>query len=228
MRDTWKHQVVPIRSGDVAVGTLYIDPFHEPNKLGSRGDAYLAELSASLLSALGVGLLTALAVSLIVARRLAHPLETLTLAVRRLEAGDRSSQIAATGGGEVRDLAAAFKSLVDSLARVEQLRSNMVNDIAHELRTPLTTVRGYIEAIQDGVTEATPQVLDTIYGELLQLTRLIDDLRDIALAEAGQLHLLAVHRFRSLDFRGGGRLAPRKSVSVELVLARPYQRSRTP
>ena len=92
-------------------------------------------------------------------------------------------------GGEVGALALAFNSLVDSLGRVERLRSNMVNDIAHELRTPLTTIRGYVEAFQDGVAEPTPEILDLLFGELMQLTRLVDDLRDIALAEAGQLHL---------------------------------------
>ncbi|MFN0072885.1 MAG: sulfatase-like hydrolase/transferase [Chloroflexota bacterium] len=189
VRDTWRHQVVPIRASDVAVGTLYIDPLHAPNKFGARGDAFLSELSTSLLTALGVGLLTALAISLLVARRLAMPLETLTVAVRKLEAGERTTQIDASMAGEVGALADAFNSLVSSLARVEQLRSNMVNDIAHELRTPLTTLRGYVEAFRDGVADPTPEVLETLHGELLQLTRLVDDLRDIALAEAGQLHL---------------------------------------
>lgn len=189
VKDAWKHLVVPIRAGDVAVGTLYVDPIHAPSKLGPRGDAFVSELSTSLLSALGVGMLAALAVSLLVARRLAAPLEALTVAVRRLEAGERSAHIEISRDGEVGALAEAFNSLVDSLARVEQLRSNMVNDIAHELRTPLTTIRGYVEAIQDGVAEPNPDVLDTVHGELLQLSRLVDDLRDLALAEAGQLHL---------------------------------------
>ncbi|HEX3244746.1 MAG TPA: ATP-binding protein, partial [Chloroflexota bacterium] len=189
VRDAWRHQIVPIRAGDTAVGTLYIDPLHAPSKLGPRGDAFVSQLTTSLLSALGVGLLGALAVSLLVARHLATPLETLTAAVRRLEAGERSSHIDSGVGGEVGALADAFNSLVDSLSRVEKLRSNMVNDIAHELRTPLTTIRGYVEAFQDGVAEPTPEILDLLFGELLQLTRLVDDLRDIALAEAGQLHL---------------------------------------
>jgi signal transduction histidine kinase len=187
--ERWRQEIVPIRSGDVAVGTLYVDPLIPRERFGERGDAFLAELTRSLLSALGVGLLAALAVSLLLARRLARPLEMLTAAARRLEAGERPTELRTSMGGEVGQLAEAFNSLAASLTRVEQLRQNMVNDIAHELRTPLTTVQGYIEALQDGITEATPEVLNTVHTELLQLTRLVDDLRDLALAEARQLSL---------------------------------------
>ncbi|MGE3273231.1 MAG: sulfatase-like hydrolase/transferase, partial [Chloroflexota bacterium] len=92
-------------------------------------------------------------------------------------------------GGEVGDLAEAFNSLASSLARVEQLRQNMVSDVAHELRTPLTSIRGYLEAIQDGIVEPNEQTLATIHHEMLQLTRLVDDLQELSLAEAHQLHL---------------------------------------
>src|SRR3712207_2485100 len=65
----------------------------------------------------------------------------------------------------------------------------MVTDIAHELRTPLSSIRGYLEAIQDGVVEPDEQTLDTVHRELMQLTRLVDDLQELSLAEAHQLYL---------------------------------------
>jgi arylsulfatase A-like enzyme len=109
--------------------------------------------------------------------------------VRRLERGDAVQRIDTAVGGEVGDLAEAFNSLAASLARVEQLRQNMVSDVAHELRTPLTSIRGYLEAIQDGVVEPDEQTLATIHHEMLQLTRLVDDLQELSLAEAHQLQL---------------------------------------
>lgn len=217
--DRWRQEIVPIRSGDMAVGTLYIDPLIPRERFGQRGDAFLAELTTSLLSATGVGLLAALALSLLLARRLARPLEMLTGAARRLEAGERPTALETSMGGEVGQLAEAFNSLAASLARVEKLRQNMVNDIAHELRTPLTTVRGYIEALQDGVTEPTPEVLNTVHTELLQLTRLVDDLRDLALAEARQLRLapepVDVDELITHDVRASAVAADLQHVRIE-------------
>ena len=65
----------------------------------------------------------------------------------------------------------------------------MVTDIAHELRTPLTNIRGYLEAVRDGVVAARPDVIDSLYEESLLLSRLVEDLQELALAEAGQLRL---------------------------------------
>ncbi len=76
------------------------------------------------------------------------------------------------------------------LETVEQLRRNMVTDVAHELRTPLSNIRGYLEAIQDGVIEPDSTLITSLHEEALQLTRLVDDLQELALAEAGQLNLV--------------------------------------
>ena len=136
-----------------------------------------------------MGLLAAIVLSVGMARLLAAPLEALTRAVRGLERGDAVQRIDTSVGGEVGALAEAFNSLAASLARVEQLRQNMVSDIAHELRTPLTSIRGYLEAIQDGIVEPNDETLATIHQEMLQLTRLVDDLQELSLAEAHQLQL---------------------------------------
>jgi signal transduction histidine kinase len=79
--------------------------------------------------------------------------------------------------------------MADSLARIEQLRRNMVSDVAHELRTPLSNICGYLEAIQDNVIQPTPEAIDSLYEEALLLHRLINDLQELAVAEAGQLKL---------------------------------------
>ena len=82
-----------------------------------------------------------------------------------------------------------FHQMAGSLAQQERLRRNLMADIAHELRTPLSVIRGDLEALLDGVYDPTPDVLASLQEESLLLSRLVDDLRALALAEAGQLQL---------------------------------------
>jgi two-component system sensor histidine kinase BaeS len=79
--------------------------------------------------------------------------------------------------------------MADGLARTEALRRAMVTDVAHELRTPLTNLRGYLEAVRDGVTEPRTEVIESLYEEAMLLSDLVDDLQDLTLSEAGQLTL---------------------------------------
>jgi len=193
-RDEWRGRRVSIRSQEFAVGTLYINPMGLGQRaVDTRGQLFLSTLNSYLSWAVVVGVVAALALSLGLARWIAAPLEALTGAVRRMERGELEQRIDTSIGGEVGALAEAFNSLAASLARVEALRQNMVTDIAHELRTPLSSIRGYLEAIQDGVVKPNRATLDTIHRELMQLTRLVDDLQELSLAEAHQLQL---HRER--------------------------------
>jgi signal transduction histidine kinase len=75
------------------------------------------------------------------------------------------------------------------LTRSEQLRRNMVNDIAHELRTPLTNIRCHLETLQDGLAEAGPELMNSLYEEAMLLNRIVNDLQDLTLAESDQLRL---------------------------------------
>jgi signal transduction histidine kinase len=87
------------------------------------------------------------------------------------------------------ELAAAFNTMTDNLSRVEKLRSDMVADIAHELRTPLSNVKGYLEAVSDGLVASDESTLSSLTEEVDLLSRLVDDLQELALAEAGELKL---------------------------------------
>jgi len=87
------------------------------------------------------------------------------------------------------ELAVAFNQMIRELARADELRRNMTADVAHELRTPLSVIRGKLEGVLDGVYPATPEHLEPILDEILLLTRLVEDLHLMALAEAGQLAL---------------------------------------
>jgi signal transduction histidine kinase len=117
------------------------------------------------------------------------PIKALTQAAQAMEQGDLSQRVHIRSKNEIGILARAFNTMAEGQARFEQLRRNMISDIAHELRTPLTNIRGYLEGIQDQIFQPTPEIIGSLYEESLLLTRLVTDLQDLSLAEAGQLYL---------------------------------------
>jgi two-component system sensor histidine kinase BaeS len=139
--------------------------------------------------ALVVAGLAALLLTAALSRRIIRPVEELTLAAQAMATGDLGRRVAVGAPDEIGTLGRAFNSMADSLQRVEGLRRTLVGDVAHELRTPLTNIRGYLEALRDGVARPDAGMIDSLHEEALLLNRLIDDLQDLALAEAGQLRL---------------------------------------
>ncbi|RIQ35934.1 sensor histidine kinase [Jiangella rhizosphaerae] len=142
------------------------------------------------LTGLGV-LAAATGVTVLAGRRLSHPIRTLTAAAQQLAAGGRGTRVEVTGRDEVARLGHAFNAMASSIEENERQRKAMVSDIAHELRTPLANVRGYLEAAEDGVVPMDAQLVSSLLEESTLLQRLIDDLQDLALADAG---MLRVHR----------------------------------
>ncbi|HEX8197562.1 MAG TPA: ATP-binding protein [Pyrinomonadaceae bacterium] len=152
-------------------------------------DLFINSLNQTLLFGGLTSVIIALVIAFFLSRRILRPIEALTSAVRKMESGNLSQRVNVSSKDEIGELARAFNSMAGNLVRVEQLRQNMVNDVAHELRTPLTNIRCQIESVQDGLVSPTPDVIDSLYEEAMLLNRLIDDLQDMALAEAGQLAL---------------------------------------
>jgi signal transduction histidine kinase len=148
---------------------------------------------ASLAWIVGLGSLAATAVALLVAllvaRQLVRPLQSMTAAARRLAAGQRHDPLPIAADTELAELAQAFNTMAAELGRQEDLRRQMVADIAHELRTPLSVLRLQVESIEDGIVPASPDALGAIDNQLDLLSRLVDDLRLLSLVEAGQLSL---------------------------------------
>ena len=103
--------------------------------------------------------------------------------------GQVVQQVKVTSDDEIGKLAAAFNRMSQEVTRVNQLRRQMTADIAHDLRTPLTVIAGYIESMQDGVLQPTPQRLALIYAEIQHLQNLVGDLRMLSLVDAGELSL---------------------------------------
>lgn len=124
-------------------------------------------------------------------RTIATPIDELVDATRRVTAGDYSVRVDRPHRGprELRELAAGFNTMTARLETNEDQRRSLLADVSHELRTPLAVVRGNIEAIVDGVHPADPEHLSAILDETLVLGRLVEDLRTVALSEAGTLPL---------------------------------------
>ncbi|MEU9521735.1 ATP-binding protein [Streptomyces sp. NPDC048224] len=140
--------------------------------------------------AAGVALVVILG-GLLLSRAVLRPVRALTLAAKGLGEGDLGRRVPASGRDEIAQLGWAFNRMADSLQASEEHQRRLTSDIAHELRTPLANLRGYLEALRDGVLEPTPELLESLHEEALLQQRIVDDLRDLALAEAGAL---AYHR----------------------------------
>ena len=129
----------------------------------------------------------ALAIAGFLAWRLVRPLRQLTVAAEGIAQGDFSERVPVPRSDAVGELAATFNYMAVELERAAQLRRNMTAAVAHELRTPLRGVRGKLEGVLDGVYPATPEHPEPILEATELLTYLVEDLRLLAQAEAGQL-----------------------------------------
>lgn len=183
----------PVAPGDVTpltvdgrtMGYLGIEPrthlagAHQRRFIREQGDAFL--VVALLLVCLAAGL------ALPLARRMVRPLRELAEASRSLAAGEFSTRVSVTSRDELGELAGTFNTLALTLEKNEESRRQWVADISHELRTPLAVLRGEIEALQDGVRQATPESIHSLHNEVLRLGRLVDDLHQLAMTDLGAL-----------------------------------------
>jgi signal transduction histidine kinase len=164
----------------------------------------------------------ALLLTVVLSRRIVNPVTALTVAAGGMARGQLDQRVHIASRDEIGELGRAFNHMADSLNMSEQLRRQMVTDIAHELRTPLTNIRGYLEAVRDGVLPARPEVVDSLYEESMLLSRLVDDLQALALAEAGQLKLrLQVCEAATIIERNVAGLGPQTAGEPAVVIDLP-------
>jgi signal transduction histidine kinase len=156
-----------------------------PNENG-----FLNSVNQQLLLAVAAAGIVALLLSWLLSRRILGPVEALTAAAGRMEKGDLSQRVEVKSHDEIGKLAHAFNSMTDGLSQLEESRRNMVTDVAHELRTPISNIRGYLEAMRDGVVKPDAAVIASLHEEAMLLTRLVEDLQELELAEAGKLKLV--------------------------------------
>jgi signal transduction histidine kinase len=176
----------PIVTDGEQVGTLQAA---QPGQGSGAADQYLEGVNQAILLA-GIGAVTvALVLAILLAHRLTRPLRRLTAATKAIAAGDLSQQVDVSGQDELADLGRDFNQMASALESARVQRQQLLADTAHDLRTPISVIQSHTEAMLDGIFPATPENLAVIHGETLRLGRLVDDIRTLSLAEAGQLPL---------------------------------------
>jgi signal transduction histidine kinase len=181
-------QGLPLVMNGRRIGTL-LNVRPAGTVLDQQAQAFLSQVRTSLVWAGLLAVLLALVLGIVISQRMAAPLVRLTHAASAIAGGNLEQQVPVRGGDEIGQLGTAFNQMASSLAEAEALRRNMVADVAHELRTPLTVIQGNLQAMLEGVFPMDAEQVASIYDETRLLTRLVDDLRDLALADAGQLRL---------------------------------------
>ena len=180
----------PVDVAGRRVGTV-IDVARAP-ALSPRELQYLASTNRALaLAALGAAMI-ALLFGVVLARNLTRPLRDLTRAIQAMTAGELKQEVPVRSADELGTLTQAFNRLSADLARANELRRQMTADIAHELRTPLTVIRAYIDGLRDGTFKPTPARFEAMQAETQHLQRLVEDLRTLSLADAGELPMQRV------------------------------------
>ena len=177
----------PVLVGNQQVGTVL--PLYAGTTVPNSANDFVTSINHSTWLAGGIAALVALVLGSGLFFQIVSPVQQLTSAAQKIAAGDLSQRIPTQSQDEIGTLANSFNQMADSLAKHEELRRNLIADVAHELRTPLTVIQGNLEAMLDGVLPASPQEIATLRDETALLGRLVSDLRLLSLAEAGQLKL---------------------------------------
>ncbi len=189
------------------VGELYLITNQAGNGKGNMGNGkggppstspstasleqnFLSQVNSSLVLTALIAAAAALIVGLVLTRQITHPIKALVNGARQVARGNLRHRVEIKSKDELGNLGQSFNAMAVSLDEAEQERRRIIADIAHELRTPLTVIEGTVTGIQDGVFNPDKDHLDTIKEQTTLLTRLTSDLRDLSLAESGQLKLV--------------------------------------
>lgn len=179
---------VSITANGITVGTVLVGSMIEP-VLNPADEDFLSSVNFSIfVTSAAVGLL-ALVLGSLLFRQITSPLRALSQAAGAIAGGDLTRRVAIRSDDEIGRVAQSFNQMAEGLAHADAQRRNLIADIAHELRTPLTIIQGNLEALMDGVYDLTPDNIALVHRHTVVLSRLVADLRDLALAEAGQLRL---------------------------------------
>jgi len=136
-----------------------------------------------------IAFFAAILLGLIITRQITRPLKSLTRGAEQIARGNLNYRVDINTRDEVGELGRSFNQMAANLEKSEQSRKRLVSDVTHELRTPLTIIEGTVDGMMDGVFPADPEHLNNIKEQSTLLTRLVSDLRDLSLAESGQLKL---------------------------------------
>jgi two-component system sensor histidine kinase BaeS len=181
-----------VKVDGVVVATIDLADELQPIGVDAR---FLQRQYLGLAGAAGATILAALLAAGWVGRRWSRPLRALQSATQRIAQGDLTVQIPVgqapgalhAGAVEIEQLIADVNAMATALATLESARRIWIAEISHELRTPLAVLLGELESIEDGARQPTPQLIASLREEVLQLTRLVDDLHLLAVSDLGQM-----------------------------------------
>lgn len=210
---------LPIQVDGQRVGTLMRAP-QIADILPPAGQQFLATVNRILLISGAAAATLALIMGATLAGRLTRSLQKLKEGTWAVARGELGRQVDVRSGDEIGDLASSFNRMSADLARAEAARRHMTADIAHELRTPLSVILGNAEALADGVLPRSDENLQLIHEEAARLNRIVEDLRTLSLAEAGELSLAprSVKPAELAESVVAGRRAAALEKGVDLVL----------
>lgn len=162
--------------------------YHVPQKKEVL-DMFLESAHRSLFWAGLVAFVVATASAFVLIKMVLNPLHQMLEITQKVAIGDFSSRVEIRSSDEISDLGRTFNAMTDNLQRTEHLRRKMVVDVAHELRAPLTNIRGYLEAMRDGVIEPDSKLVELLHDETLRLGNLSEDLMRLNVADSARLTL---------------------------------------
>jgi signal transduction histidine kinase len=179
---------IPIEAQNKTVGILMINrPIF---RITAPGSAYLDRFNLQILFGGLIGIALALVLAVVLSRTLTRPIRELTAATRSVSDGALGHQVPVRSRDELGQLASSFNYMSADLVRSVELRRQMTADIAHELRTPVSVILGHAEAVHDGVMPASPETFEIIREEAGRLEHMVEDLRTLSMADAGELKLM--------------------------------------
>ncbi|HSG44750.1 MAG TPA: ATP-binding protein [Anaerolineales bacterium] len=173
-------------NGEV-IGVLL--PIHQPFQGNQRELEFIERTNVTLLYGALIGAILALMLGIFLSRTITRPIRELTQATHAVSEGDLTQQVTIQSKDEIGELGKAFNKMSAELSRLVEARKQMTADIAHELRTPLSLIIGHAEAVHDGVLPPTQENFEIIREEASRLDHLVEDLRTLSLADAGELSI---------------------------------------
>jgi len=214
---------IKLTEGGEVIGFLI--PIGAPFEGTPRELQFIQRINRLLFFGALIGAVIALMLGVILSRTLTRPIRELTRATHAVSEGDLSQQDSVRSNDELGELAQAFNRMSSELSRSVNARKQMTADVAHELRTPLSLILGHAEAVHDGVLPPTPENFEIIREEATRLEHLVNDLRVLSLADAGELsinlQLVEPQRLLQDVVSTYQYQAQRKNVTLELELDAP-------
>ncbi|MCP4023740.1 MAG: HAMP domain-containing protein [Desulfobacteraceae bacterium] len=177
----------PIKLSDQIIGFLGLAM---PDKVEHPLDLNFLKKQANIFYLLGaIILLVTAMISFLLAKNILSPVHDLMKGTKKIKSFDFNTQINVTSNDELGLLAKDFNHMTQTLAKYEELRKNWISDISHELRTPISILKGKIEALQDGIRQMSPQMVDSLHQDVTRLEKLVQDLHLLSLADSQNLSL---------------------------------------